>query len=220
LAFLVFPYLALTTFVVGHLYRYLTDAFGWNSHSSELLEKERLKYGIVLFHYGIILTLMGHAGGLMIPQRIYDMVGIDAQAHTRIAASVGLIVGAAAFTGLMILMWRRITTRRVLATTTWNNLVTLSLLLVAIGTGLFNVIFGHYDVLHTIAPWIRGIVILKPDPTLMIAVPFTYKIHILSALALLGFSPFSRLVHIWSAPFTYVFRRTILFRRIGGCENA
>jgi nitrate reductase gamma subunit len=36
---------------------------------------------------------------------------------------------------------------------------------------------------------------------------------VLSALALLGFSPFSRLVHIWSAPFFYMIRRRIVFRR-------
>jgi nitrate reductase gamma subunit len=47
----------------------------------------------------------------------------------------------------------------------------------------------------------------------MRTVPISYKIHVLAALALLGFSPFSRLIHIWSAPLFYVLRRPILFRR-------
>lgn len=216
LAFVVFPYLALTTFVVGHLYRYLTDPYDWNSKSSELLDKEGLKIGITIFHWGVILTLMGHAGGLLIPQSLFDAVGIDSQAHNQIAVVTGFIVGAAALLGLVLLIWRRITKDRVLATTTLNDFVTLGLLLFVVTAGLANVVYGffeHFDVLHSIAPWIRGIVTLTPDPTLMVQVPVRYKLHILSAFALIGFSPFSRLVHIWSVPLTYVFRRHILFRR-------
>ncbi|MBE9533408.1 MAG: respiratory nitrate reductase subunit gamma, partial [Proteobacteria bacterium] len=89
LAFVVFPYLALTTFVVGHLYRYLTNPYDWNSKSSELLDKEGLKIGITIFHWGVILTLMGHAGGLLVPQSLFDAVGIDSQAHTQIAVVTG-----------------------------------------------------------------------------------------------------------------------------------
>jgi nitrate reductase gamma subunit len=77
---------------------------------------------------------------------------------------------------------------------------------------MYNVLFGHYNVLYTIAPWIRGIVIFIPDPGLMRPVPISYKIHVLSALALLGFSPFSRLIHIWSAPLVYLLRKPLVFR--------
>lgn len=216
LAFVVFPYLALATFVVGHIYRYLTEPYTWNSKSSELLEKDGLKFGITVFHWGVILTLLGHGGGLLIPQKVYDAVGIDSQVHTRIALVVGFIVGAAALLGLVLLIWRRTTRDRVLATTTLNDFVTLGLLLFVITAGLANVIYGffeHFDVLHSIAPWLRGILTLTPDPTLVAQVPVRYKIHILSAFALIGFSPFSRLVHIWSVPIPYLFRRWIVFRR-------
>jgi nitrate reductase gamma subunit len=73
--------------------------------------------------------------------------------------------------------------------------------------------FAHFYVLDSIAPWIRGVVILKPDPQLMLAVPLSYKIHIVVAMTVLGFSPFSRLIHIWSAPFEYLFRKFLVFRR-------
>lgn len=213
LAFLVFPYLALTTFVVGHAYRYIVDPFFWNAKSSEFLEKKNLYSGITLFHWGILLTLLGHAGGLLIPQTFFDMVGIDSQAHLRVAYWSGLVVGAAAFVGSIWLLWRRVTVKRIQATTTLNDYVTLAGLVFVTGAGLFNVVFGHFYVLDTIAPWIRGIVFFQPNPELMSAVPLSYKIHILSAFALLGFSPFSRLVHIWSAPFTYLLRRHMVFRR-------
>jgi len=213
LAFLVFPYLALTTFVVGHAYRYIADPFSWNASSSEFLEKQILYPGITIFHWGILLTLIGHAGGLLIPQSIYDMVGIDGQAHSRIAYWSGLAAGAAAFVGSILLLWRRVTVTRIRVTTTINDYVTLTGLVFVTGAGLSNVVSSHYYLLDTIAPWIRGIVFFRPNPELMLEVPLSYKIHILSALALLGFSPFSRLVHIWSAPFTYLLRRYIVFRR-------
>jgi nitrate reductase gamma subunit len=203
----------LTTFVVGHAYRYIVDPFSWNAKSSEFLEKKILYPGITLFHWGILLTLIGHAGGLLIPQAAFDMVGIDGQAHTRMAYWAGLAFGALAFIGAIWLLWRRITVKRIQATTTLNDYVTLSGLVFVTGVGLFNVVFGHFYVLDTVAPWIRGIVLLRPSPELMLTVPFSYKIHILSAFALLGFSPFSRLIHIWSAPFTYPLRRYILFRQ-------
>ena len=215
-AFVVLPYLALTTCVVGHLYRYITDPYGWNAKSSELLEKRGLKFGITIFHWGIILALMGHGAGLLIPQRYWDAVGIDSQAHTLFATYSGALVGAAALLGLTLLVYRRITQDRILATTTLNDFVTLGLLFSVVATGFANVIGGlyeHFDILTTIAPWLRGIVTLTPDPTLMLPVPLRFKTHILLVLALVGFSPFSRLVHIWSVPLTYVIRRHILYRR-------
>ncbi len=213
LAFLVFPYLALATFVVGHSYRYIADSFSWNAKSSEFLEKKNLYSGITLFHWGILLTLLGHAGGLLIPQALFDMAGIDGRTHTRIAYGSGLVVGAAAFFGSILLFRRRITVKRIRAITTLNDYATLAGLVFVTGLGVYNVVFGHFYVLDTIAPWIRGIVTFRPNPELMLNVPLSYKIHILSAFVLLGFSPFSRLVHIWSAPFTYPLRRYIVFRR-------
>jgi nitrate reductase gamma subunit len=213
LIFTVFPYLCLTTFVVGHGYRYVTDRYGWNARSSEFLEKKALFPGTVLFHWGIVFTFLGHAGGLLVPQRVFDFFGIDSQTHLTIAYWSGLAVGLAAFVGVLLLLRRRLTHPRVQAVARLNDTITVSALVVVIGAGLFNVIFGHFNVLDTVAPWIRGIVTFTPDAMLMKAVPLSYKIHVIAAWTLLGFSPFSRLVHIWSLPLTYFFRRHILFRR-------
>lgn len=213
LAFLVFPYIALAVFTLGHASRYVTDRYGWTAKSSEFLEKENLFFGATIFHWGVVFTFLGHAGGLLIPQRLFDAAGINGDAHTAIAYYSGLAVGNAAFIGAVLLLLRRIFFRRIRLTTTLNDAVTLSALVFVSGAGLYNVLFGHYYVLDTVAPWIRGIVTFSPDPMLMRDVPLSYKIHILGAFALLAFSPFSRLVHIWSAPVGYFFRGWILFRR-------
>jgi nitrate reductase gamma subunit len=212
LGFVVYPYLCLTVFVVGHAYRYAADAYGWNARSSEFLEKKALFYGSIPFHFGILGTLAGHTGGLLIPQSFYDLVGIRSEVHLLIAYWAGLFVGAAAFVGALFLLRRRTTDSRVRAAGTMNDSFTIGALVLVIGAGLYNVLFGHHNVLYTVAPWIRGIVTFTPDPGLMVPVPLSYKIHVLSALALLGFSPFSRLIHIWSAPVAYLFRRSLVFR--------
>ncbi len=213
LGFLVFPYIALTIFTIGHISRYLTDRYKWNAKSSEFLEKKSLFFGVTIFHWGMLLVLFGHASGLLIPQRLLDMVGIYGTTHSFIAHYNGMATGIAAFIGLGLLLYRRISIPRIQLSTSQNDFITLAGLIFVSGAGLYNVIFGHYYILDTIAPWIRGIITFSPDPALMLDVPLSYKVHIISALALLAFSPFSRLVHIWSAPVGYFFRGWILFRR-------
>ena len=50
----VVPYLCLTTFVVGHLWRYRYDKFGWTTRSSQLYENRLLRIGSPLFHFGML----------------------------------------------------------------------------------------------------------------------------------------------------------------------
>lgn len=213
LAFVVFPYLCLSVFAVGHIYRHVTDPYHWNARSSELLEKNSLKYASVIFHNGVVLTFIGHFGGLLIPQSVYDQFGISGQVHTRIAVVLGMLFGLAALLGSGLLLWRRVTKPRVLAHSSFMDGVTASLLIVVISLGTYNVFFGHYYVLDTIAPWIRSIVIFTPEPKLIMDAPLAYKLHVLAAFALFAVSPFTRLVHIWSLPAPYLLRNYVVFRK-------
>lgn len=219
LIFTVFPYLCLATFVVGHSYRYITDRYAWNARSSQFLDRKSLFWGAVLFHVGIIFTFLGHAGGLLIPQKYYDLFGINSEMHLVIAHWMGEVVGIAAFIGCLLLLWRRLSHKRVRAAGTLNDVITLGALTLVISTGVYNVFFGHYNVLYSVAPWIRGIVFFSPDAELIRPVPLSFKIHVTAAWALLGFSPFSRLVHIWSLPVFYFFRRRVVFRRKPGISS-
>lgn len=211
--FVVFPYITLTIFSVGHASRYITDRYNWNAKSSEFLDKEEVFFATSIFHWGMLLVLFGHIGGLLIPQHFLDLLGINEEIHSFIAHYSGMASGGAALIGLGLLLFRRISNLRIRLTTTQNDFITIIGLLFVTGSGLYNVLFSEYNMLDTVAPWIRGIVTFTPDPALMIPVPLGYKIHIVSALALLAFSPFSRLVHIWSAPVGYLFRSWIVFRR-------
>src|SRR5690625_3375035 len=64
----IFPYVCMVVFVVGHIFRYRYDQFGWTAKSSEFIEKKQLMIGSLLFHLGIIPVFMGHVSGLGIPK--------------------------------------------------------------------------------------------------------------------------------------------------------
>ncbi len=213
IAFLVYPYICLTIFVVGFIYRYYTDPLTWNARSSELLDKGSLKYGSMIFHYGILLTFIGHAGGMVVPQSLYTFLGFSPEAHMKVAVLLGIPFGFMAAFGMLWLMWRRAAKSRVRVNSPVRDWITLLLLFFVVVVGFRNVLFGHYSVLDTAAPWVRSLVIFQPEPALMENVPWAYKLHILGAFTFFAYSPASRMVHAWSYPFTYITRGFILYRR-------
>ena len=81
--FVVVPYVCLTTFVVGHLWRYRYDKFGWTTRSSQLYENRLLRIGSPLFHFGMLGVVGGHVIGLLVPQSWTDAVGISEHALPR-----------------------------------------------------------------------------------------------------------------------------------------
>ena len=54
LLWMTLPYIAFTSFVLGHIWRYRTDQFGWTTRSSQIYESRLLRLGSPLFHFGIL----------------------------------------------------------------------------------------------------------------------------------------------------------------------
>ena len=86
-----------------------------------------------------------------------------AEIHEFMALSVGMVVGSLAFIGLILLLSCRVTRPRIWGISSANDLVVVVLLLFVVTMGTFNVVFMRYDVLHSIAPWIQGIVDSTPQ---------------------------------------------------------
>jgi respiratory nitrate reductase gamma subunit len=216
----VIPYVAIAIFVLGHIWRYRRDQFGWTSRSNELLERRLLKWGSPLFHYGALAAIAGHVLGILIPESATNAIGIHEHAYHLLSAIAGTIAGAATLLGLVILTYRRARVRRVAVTTSYVDLVVYALLFFVIATGLAATVFHNdlasgngYDYRRTIAIWFRGVFALQDNARLMASVPVLYQIHTLAAWGILALWPFSRLVHAWSIPFQYVGRPYILYRR-------
>jgi len=214
--FVVFPYVCLTVFVVGHAWRYRYDKFGWTTRSSQLYERRLLRIGSPLFHFGIIGVFFGHVLGLGIPKPWTEAVGVSERTYHVVAVSGGTLAGAATVVGMMILIYRRRTTGPVFSATTRMDKVMYLFLAAVILLGLWNTvvsnILGHYDYREGVSVWFRGIFRFDLHPDLMAKAPIGFQIHGLLAMSLFALWPFTRLVHVFSAPLGYLTRPYIVYR--------
>jgi nitrate reductase gamma subunit len=217
LLWVVAPYLALLLFVLGHLWRYRYDKFGWTTRSSQMYESRLLRIGSPLFHFGILVVLLGHIGGLVIPKSWTEAVGVSEAAYHVVAVVLGTIAGIATLGGLAILIYRRRTVGPVFTATTRNDKLMYAVLGITIVLGLAatvaaNAVGGGYDYRTTISPWFRSIFYFSPEPALMAGAPLLFQLHALSALVLFAIWPFTRLVHMLTAPVGYLTRPYVVYR--------
>ncbi len=89
LLYAVLPYAALAIFVVGHLWRYRTDQYGWGARSTQLLESRVLKYASTIFHFGVLAAIGGHVLGLLVPRSWTAAVGLNDDAYHVVAVIGG-----------------------------------------------------------------------------------------------------------------------------------
>ncbi len=212
----VFPYLCLTTFVVGHLWRYRYDKFGWTTRSSQLYESRLLRIGSPLFHFGILAVFLGHVMGLGVPKALTEAVGVSEGMYHFMAVSIGAVAGFATLVGMVILIYRRRTTGPVFSATTRMDKAMYLVLATVIVLGLANTVvanlFIHYDYREGVSVWFRGIFRFSLHPDLMAAAPLSFQLHGLAAMSLFALWPFTRLVHVFSAPVGYLTRPYIVYR--------
>lgn len=212
---LIFPYIALTIFVVGHVWRYMYDKFGWTSRSSQMYEGHILRWANPMFHFGILAVFLGHVMGLGIPKSWTDAVGISEGMYHFMAISIGVIAGVFTIVGFIGLVYRRRFTKAVLGATTWMDKLMYLALGVVIVLGLINTgsqVVGEYNYREGVSIWFRSIFYFNPEPGLMVSAPPSFQLHAFTAFALFALWPFTRLVHVFTAPLGYVFRPYVLYR--------
>jgi nitrate reductase gamma subunit len=224
------PYMVTLAFIVGMIWRYKYDRYGWTSRSSQLYENRLLRIGSPLFHGGILLALMGHIAGLVIPASLTERVGITEHAYHLVAVISGTISGVMVVLGMSILIWRRRTNFRVFSVTTPMDKLMYLVLGSVVALGMMNTVgvqlFGiggypeGYNYRETISVWFRSIAMFNPKPELMADAPISFKFHIIAAMLLIALTPVTRLVHIFSVPLGYVSRPYIVYRTRDGKVGA
>lgn len=214
----VLPYLCIGSMIGGSIWRYRYDKFGWTTRSSQLYESRLLRIGSPLFHFGILVVIVGHIGGLLIPQSWTEAIGVSESLYHAVALTLGVIAGVCTLTGILILVYRRRTTGPVFMATTKNDKLMYVLLVGAIVLGLWTTLVaigaGHeaHNYRDTVSPWFRSVLMLRPDVAAMAAAPIQFHLHALVAMLLFAVWPFTRLVHAFTAPLHYLFRPYIVYR--------
>jgi nitrate reductase gamma subunit len=209
----VYPYIAGTVFLLGSLIRFDREQYTWRADSSQLLSRKDLRLGSNLFHIGILALFFGHLFGLLIPHQAFTALGISDLAHQHLAICIGSLFGIVCMIGGVLLWRRRMFNPRVRATSRFMDIFILTWLLITLGFGLLTIPFSLYDAVHgnatemvLLTRWVQSIATLQPDPTYLDGVRFIYKIHLFFGLTVFLLFPFTRLVHVWSAPITYLRR--------------
>jgi nitrate reductase gamma subunit len=219
LLFGIYPYIALTTFVVGSLVRFDREQYTWKADSSQFFEKELLRKGSILFHIGVIALFFGHFAGLVTPHSMFLGMGISDMGHQYIAIILGAVFGSICMMGGVILWKRRMYNPRVRANSRFMDifildwiLVTLAVGLITIPVSLYHAINGDASTMILLADWVQGMLVLNADPTLLNDVGFLYKLHLFLGMSVFFLFPFTRLIHVWSAPLSYIARPYQLVR--------
>jgi nitrate reductase gamma subunit len=209
--FVWYPYVCLTVFLLGSLIRFEREPYTWRASSSQILRKRQLRWGSNLFHVGILFLLLGHTVGLLTPTAVYTQV-MTVETKQLVAVAAGGVAGVICFVGLTMLLHRRLFDVRIRATSSVMDIAILALLWIQLALGLLTLPFsiGHRDgsVMLILSHWAQGIVTLHPvDARTLQGLDWPYLAHLVLGMTLFLVFPFSRLVHIWSAPVWYVGRR-------------
>jgi len=199
----IYPYIALTVFLVGSLVRFDREQYTWKSDSSQLLRRGQLRVGSNLFHLGILGIFGGHFVGLLTPMGIWHALGVEASQKQLIAIVAGGIFGVMMLIGLVVLMHRRMSEPRIRATTKGSDWLVLWLLLIQLVLGLASlpVSAGHMDggQMVKLMTWAQHILTFRGDAASFVvdAAP-VFKLHLLLGMTIFLVFPFTRLVHAWS----------------------
>ncbi|WP_054286002.1 respiratory nitrate reductase subunit gamma [Gulbenkiania mobilis] len=199
----IYPYIALTVFLLGSLVRFEREQYSWKSDSSQLVVKSQLRLGSMLFHIGILGLFFGHLVGLLTPVSVWDTVGVTHSLKQIVAMTAGGVMGFVCLTGLVILLYRRLTSDRLSANTTWRDKLVLLWLLVTVVLGLATIYVSssHMDgeEMLKLMQWAQHVVTFRGGAAAIIAdASWVFKAHLFMGMSLFVIFPFTRLVHVWS----------------------
>jgi nitrate reductase gamma subunit len=206
-----YPYFCLGFFVVGSLFRFERDQYSWRASSSQLLRRRQLMLGSNLFHIGILFLFVGHFVGLLTPTWLYTKL-ITIEQKQMIAIVAGGIFGTICFIGLTLLLHRRLFDARIRMTSTAMDMAILIILWVQLVLGLITLPFSlqHSDgqAMLKLSHWAQGVLTLQPNIADNLKdLDWPYLAHLVLGMTIFLLFPFSRLVHFWSAPVWYLFRK-------------
>ncbi len=213
LLFAVLPYVAMVVFLLVTIERYRRQAFSYSSLSSQFLENRFHFWGLVPFHYGVIVVLAGHIVAFLIPRSLLAWNSVPLRLY--VLEVTALAFGLLTVIGLIAIVVRRFTDPKVHIVTSPLDWVVYALLLVQVVGGVLVAIlhpWGSSWFAAAATPYLRSLVKLSPDLTTVGAMPWLVKLHIVNAWLLIGVFPFSRLVHILVVPNPYLWRRPQVVR--------
>jgi nitrate reductase gamma subunit len=211
--FAILPYMVLITFLPVTIQRYRARGFTYSSLSSQFLENQQHFWGMVPFHYGILVVTAGHIAAVFMPRQILAWNSQPVRLY--LLEITGLMFAALALVGLCAAIVRRFAASKVRQVTTTRDWVLFALLVLQIATGIGVAIFhpwGSSWFAAAVTPYLWSLAKLNPDLAAVSAMPLLVKLHIVNAYLVIGYFPFTRLVHVLVVPNPYLWRKPQVVR--------
>lgn len=207
----IYPYIAGAVFLIGSWLRYDYGQYTWRAGSSQMLDRKGMHVASNLFHIGILGIFAGHAFGMLTPHWVYE-AWLPIDVKQKLAMIAGGACGAMCLIGGLLLLKRRLTSPRVRATSTTMDIIILSILVVQCALGLLTIPFSaqHMDgsEMMKLVSWAQSVVTFHGGASANLdGVAFIFRVHLVLGMTMFLLFPFSRLVHIWSAPVEYLTRK-------------
>ena len=212
----IYPYLCGTVFLLGSWVRYDYGQYTWRASSSQMLDKKGFRLASNLFHIGILGIFVGHFLGMLTPHWMYQAF-LPVSVKQQMAMWLGGICGVLTLIGGLLLLKRRLFNPRVRASSSTADILILSLLMIqcALGLGTIPISAQHTDgsEMLKLVNWAQAVVTFHGGASAHLdGVAYIFRVHLALGMTLFLLVPFTRLVHIWSAPVEYVTRRYQLVR--------
>jgi len=211
--FIVLPYTALAVFLLATINRYRTRPFTYSSLSSQFLENQQHFWVQVSFHYGILILLLGHLIAFLFPRQV--LLWNSRPLRLYVLEISAFIFAVLTLVGLLGVILRRTAEAKVRVITSATDWILSGLLLFQVLTGIDVAVFygwGSSWFAATLTPYLWSLLRLSPDIRAIAPLPWMVKVHIIGTWIILGFFPFTRLVHILVAPIPYLWRRPQVVR--------
>lgn len=212
----IYPYLCGTVFLIGSWLRYDYGQYTWRAGSSQMLDRKGMNLASNLFHIGILGIFFGHFFGMLTPHWVYEPF-LAVETKQKLAMIAGGICGVMTLVGGLLLLKRRLFNPRIRATSSTADILILSLLMIQCALGLLTIPFSaqHMDgsEMMKLVAWAQTLVTFRGDASQHLdGVAFIFRVHLVLGMTLFLLFPFTRLVHVWSAPMEYLTRKYQLVR--------
>ena len=213
LLFIVVPYVALVIFFLGTIQRYRAQTFTYSSLSSQFLENRQHFWGLVPFHYGILVVLAGHVVAFLIPRQV--LLWNSRPLRLYILEVSALVFGLLTLVGLVGVLIRSYRVHKVRQGITVADWILYGLLLLQVFSGIAVALlypWGSSWFATALTPYLRSVLWLNPEIEYVTAMPWPVQWHIVNAFVLIGAVPFTRLVHALVVPLPYLWRKPQVVR--------
>lgn len=211
--FIIFPYICLSLMVLGLVMNIMFGGLRISAPATGFFEKKRLFWGIVPWHFGILIILFGHLIGLLFPGLVLHAV--SSKGVLMLLEILALSGGFAALFGVIMLILRRLGDSNLASTSGAADYTALVLLCIQVVLGISVAVAHRWGIswyASNMSGYLWGVLTFRPSVSYVTGIPALLSAHIVFGFLLLAVLPYTRLMHLVYVPVMYLFRRPQIIR--------